>query len=264
MKPLSIGNVGSAGLKIYRDHFKDYYYIAFIGALWSIIPIYGWAKFMANMGLISRLAFGEVANKPETIQAARRHTQPKLWKFLGAGIAVFLRFIGFYLLWLVALFVIIVVAGLISGFLPNVVSVILSLIIGVIVFLSFFGLLIWLTSRYLIVDVTIAVEADHNADSAIKRTVDLSTRNIRHIFGIVLVAILISIPLWAVALTLQLIPSVISTLEIGALAPLATILSLVVSYATNALIAPVWQSIKAVIYYNLLVRREGYGLELDV
>ena len=264
MKPLSIGNVVSAGLKIYRDHFKDYYYIAFIGALWSFIPIYGWAKFMANMGLISRLAFGEAVNKPETIQVARKHTQPKLWRFLGAGIAVALRFIGFYLLWMVALFVIMAIAGVIANILPNAVGNILSLIIGIVALLSILGMLIWLTSRYLIVDVPIAIEADHSADSAIKRTVDLSTGNLRHIYGIVMVAGLISVPLWSVAITLQLIPTALGALDIGVFAPLVTILSLVVSSATSAFITPVWQSIKAVIYYNLLVRREGFGLELDV
>ena len=264
MKPLSIGNVVSAGLKIYRDHFKDYYYIAFIGALWSIIPIYGWAKFMANMGLISRLAFGEVTSKPEKIEVARKHTHPQLWRFLGAGIAVGLRFIGFYFLWGIVAAILFVFAGLISGSLPNTLGAIVGFIISLIVVLSLFGMLVWCVSRYLIVDVPIAIEADHNASSAIQRTVDLSTGNLRHIYGIVMVAGLISVPLWAVAVTLQLIPSVISTWEIGALAPLVTILSLVVSSATSAFITPVWQSIKAVIYYNLLVRREGYRLELDV
>ena len=264
MKPLSVGNVVSAGLRIYRDHFKEYYRIAFGAALWSWIPIYGWAKFMAHMGLISRLAFGEVVEKPETMKAAQKHTNPKLWKFLGAGIAVTLRFMGFYLLWAVAAIILIMITAFIRSAIPGTLGTILSLIGGITTVLSLLFLLIWLISRYLIIDVPIAIEADHNASSAIKRTVDLSTGNIRHIYGIVMVAGLISVPLWSIALILQVIPSALSNTEIGALAPLATIVSLVVSSATSAFITPLWQSIKAVIYYNLLVRREGYGLELDV
>lgn len=264
MKPLSVGNVVSAGLRIYRDNFKEYYRIAFGAALWSFIPIYGWAKFMAHMGLISRLAFGEVVNKPETVKAAQKHTNPKLWRFLGAGIAVALRFMGFYLLWALAATILIMITIGIRAAIPGTFGTILSLIGGIATMLSLLFLLIWLISRYLIVDVPIAIEADHNASSAIKRTVDLSTGNIRHIYGIVMVAGLISIPLWSVAIILQIIPSYLGTLEIGALAPLATLISFVVSSATSAFLTPVWQSIKAVIYYNLLVRREGLGLELDV
>ena len=33
MKPLSVGNVISAGLRIYRDNFKNYYRLALIGSL---------------------------------------------------------------------------------------------------------------------------------------------------------------------------------------------------------------------------------------
>lgn len=33
MKPLGVGNVVSAGLRIYRDNFKKYYRLAFIAYL---------------------------------------------------------------------------------------------------------------------------------------------------------------------------------------------------------------------------------------
>ena len=39
MKPLSVGNVVSAGLRIYRDNFKKYFWLAFVGYLWFYIPI---------------------------------------------------------------------------------------------------------------------------------------------------------------------------------------------------------------------------------
>ena len=264
MKPLSVGNVVSAGLRIYRDHFKEYYRIAFGAALWSFIPIYGWAKFMAHMGLISRLAFGEVVNKPETVKAAQKHTNPKLWKFLGTGILVILIFAGFYILWAIGVAILAMLAAFISSLIPGFVGTMVSLIVGITIVVSSLFLLIWLMSRYLIVEVPIAIEADHDASSTIKRSVDLSKGNMRHIYGIVMVAGLIRVPLWSVALILQGIPSYLSNLDIGILASFATLASLVVSAATSAFITPVWQSIKAVIYYNLLVRREGYGLELDV
>ena len=84
MKPLTVGNVVSAGLRIYRDRFFDYYKLAFIGSLWVLVPVYGWAKYSAMMGLISRLAFGEVTEKPEPIRDAQRFIKPRMWSFLGA------------------------------------------------------------------------------------------------------------------------------------------------------------------------------------
>ena len=38
--PLSIGNVVSAALRLYKDHFKPYLGVAFRGTLWSIFPFF--------------------------------------------------------------------------------------------------------------------------------------------------------------------------------------------------------------------------------
>ena len=38
---------------------------------------------------------------------------------------------------------------------------------------------------------------------------------------------------------------------------------LAVGLAGGALLLPFWQAIKAVIYYDLRVRREGFGIELE-
>ena len=78
------------GLRIYRDNFKKYLKLAFIGYLWIFVPVYGWAKYSAMMGLLGRLAYGEVAEQPEAIKDARRHVKPKMWDFLVAGIIVVL------------------------------------------------------------------------------------------------------------------------------------------------------------------------------
>jgi len=110
MKPLSVGNVVSAGLRIYRDNFKKYYRLAFISSLWAWIPIYGTAKFYAYQGLISRLAYGEIIEQPETVRDANRHVKGRMWSFLGAAILVWLRFLLAYILGLLA--IILVVGGL--------------------------------------------------------------------------------------------------------------------------------------------------------
>ncbi|MFM7580477.1 MAG: hypothetical protein ACKO5Q_26540, partial [Microcystaceae cyanobacterium] len=76
---LSVGNVISAGIRIYRDHFQLYFLEILKGYLWALIPVYGWAKFMAIQGMISRLGFYEITEKPESLPEARLRVKPRLW-----------------------------------------------------------------------------------------------------------------------------------------------------------------------------------------
>src|SRR4028119_1284519 len=92
--PLSVGNVVSASLRIYRDHFKSYLGLALVASLWLFVPIIGWAKYSAILGLISRLAFGEVREMPETVSDARREVDPREWSFFGAGILTVSVWVG--------------------------------------------------------------------------------------------------------------------------------------------------------------------------
>src|SRR4028118_994496 len=101
--PLSVGNVVSASLRIYRDHFKSYFGLAFVASLWLFVPVIGWAKYSAISALISRLAFGEVSEKPETVSDARRQVNPRMWRFLWAGILTYLIFFGVSLVFWIAM-----------------------------------------------------------------------------------------------------------------------------------------------------------------
>ena len=94
MTPLSVGNVVSAALRIYRDRFKLYFSLALTAYLWVLIPIYGWARCYAIFGTISRLAFQELIERPESVDDARRHVIPRMWNFMLAGILVFLIFLA--------------------------------------------------------------------------------------------------------------------------------------------------------------------------
>ena len=46
------------------------------------------------------------------------------------------------------------------------------------------------------------------------------------------------------------------------LATIAIILYILIALAGGAFMVPFWQAIKAVIYYDLRVRREGMGIDL--
>ncbi|NJO94278.1 MAG: hypothetical protein HC820_07955 [Hydrococcus sp. RM1_1_31] len=139
---LSVGNVVSAGLRIYRDRFKLYFSLALQAYLWLIVPVYGWAKFFAILGLISRLAYGEIVERPETVSEARRHTNARMWSFLVASLLVTLIFIG-------AMIAVFVVAGIIFAVLAviaqqNPIAIALLGMLGVIFLIAFLFGYIWL------------------------------------------------------------------------------------------------------------------------
>ncbi|NEQ59724.1 MAG: DUF975 domain-containing protein [Moorea sp. SIO4A1] len=287
--PLSIGNVVNVGLRIYRDHFKLYYRLAFIGYLWLLVPIYGWAKFSAMFGLISRLAFREIIERPETVNEARSHVNPRMWSFLRAGILVSLITFGVAILvsliiW-VAIMVIIVIISILIGVLASISgnsSTILDsldtlpensvamLIIGFLVLsifmIAFFFGFIWFISRLLIYEIPLAIENPIGARAAIGRSWKLTQGFILRIQGIVVVGFLISLP---ISIAVQIATFIIQTIlslwfpqDSAIFIWLYLVLVFGLSFASGALLVPFWQAIKSVIYYDLCSRKEGIDLQL--
>jgi hypothetical protein len=263
MKPLSVGNVVSAGLRIYRDNFKKYYRLAFVAALWSWIPIYGWAKFYFIQGLISRLAYSEIIEKEETIQEAQRSIKGHWWSFLGAALLVSLRLLLAYIVGVFLLFVLvgIVVVGS-RIILPEAISYTLAILVGTIGLCIFLGYLVRLISSYFVSELFLSVEDNINASKALKRSQELSQGNIVNLVIIVLISSLISFPLWGLILAIQLLPEFLPSSDSASLASIFTVVQLIFNSVTSALIIPFWQSVKAFVYYDLRVRREGMGIDL--
>ena len=89
---LSVGNVVNVTLNLYRANFKLYLKLSCFAYLWLLVPLYGWAKFLAISALISRLAFSELMGKTESVKDARRYIRPQIWSFLVIGILLFVLF----------------------------------------------------------------------------------------------------------------------------------------------------------------------------
>lgn len=262
MKPLSVGNVVSAGLRIYRDNFKKYIKLAFIGYLWIFVPVYGWAKYSAMMGLLARLAYGEVAEQPEAVKDAQRHIKPKMWDFFVAGIIVSLILFGATIAFAIVFSIIGAIAGAIFGSQGG--AVIGAILAVVAVLVLIFGF-IWLISRLFLVELPLAIEDNITASSTIGRSWDLTKGSVGRIQLIVFIAFLISLPIFIVTnIASAILQGIISfgAENVPALAFISVILSLVIAIASGALMIPFWQSIKAVIYHDLRVRREGMGIDL--
>ncbi|MGL5835817.1 MAG: DUF975 domain-containing protein, partial [Waterburya sp.] len=195
MKFLSVGNVVTAGLRIYRDNFKTYFKSAFLGYFWILVPVYGWAKYSTMMGVIARLAYGEVTEQPESINDAQRHVKPKMRDFLVAQIFVALIVFG-------TIIPLIIIFGIASSGLSFVFNqdsggiVVLAAILFVIAaILLFLFSLSWLISRLLLVELPLAVEENVTVTSAISRSWNLTEGSAGRIQLIVLVGFLVSVPI---------------------------------------------------------------------
>ncbi|MGL6344171.1 MAG: DUF975 domain-containing protein [Waterburya sp.] len=283
MNPLSVGNVVSAGLRIYRDNFKKYFKLAFFGYLWIFVPVYGWAKYSAMMGLISRLAFREVSEQPEAIKDAQRHIKPKMWNFLAAGLVVGLIFLGTVIPYFIVVTIFFGIIGAILGQSTAATGIIILLtVIAILLFI--FGF-IWLISRLFMVDMPIAVEENTNPVSAISRSFQLTKGSVSRIQLVVFLAFLISAPS-------VIVINIVSLIIVGIILGIfVSILQLVIGIEPvngyelgtelgkalgflfypmliagvtpgDAFMIPFWQGIKAVVYYDLRVRREGMGIDL--
>ena len=259
--PLSVGNVVSASLRIYRDHFKSYFGLALVASLWLFVPIYGSAKYSAILGLISRLAFGEVREKPETVSDARRQVNPRMWSFLGAGILTFLIFFGVSLVGGIAIAIVTGGARAILGQNSPIVAVLL-----VVAVIAFFIIYIRIISRLLIVEVPLAIENNIGASSAIGRSWELTKGSVGRIQWIIFVGILVSLP---ITIVVQILSSIVESVlravlgaESGIFFLVYFLLLLLLSFASGALVTPFWQAMKAIIYYDLRSRKEGLGLQM--
>lgn len=262
VQPLSIGNVVSAGVRLYRSHLKTYLKLALIAHLWVLLPIYGWAKYAAISGLIARLAFGELTHQPESVEDARSHITPNFWSFLTVYLRVFiyilLVYLGLAIVGGIAVFLLGIILGLILGSGAVLVTTILvTILMGFILVLG----LTWFYSRWVIAEVPLAVEENINSSNSVARSWELTKSSAFRIQGVVIVAGIVTLP---IVFLFNYVPSLfLLTLEQGStIYWIVYSVSLITSLIGGIFVMPFWQSIKAVIYYDLRSRREGLGLQL--
>ena len=266
--PLSVGNVISAGVRLYRDHFKLYFGLAFTAYLWVLLPIYGWAKFSGISALISRLAYSEVIERPETVNEARSHVMPRMWSFLGAGILVFLISFGVALgAIIVGVIVFRILGGMFVAIGQNSVVIgIIGWLLLVIGFIVFIIACLRFLFRLFIVEMPLAIENNVTATSTITRSLQLTKGFAVRLQWIVFVAILVTLPISIVVQIVSSILQFVVTAVFPTDSPLFGFLNFLVVLAlicaSGAILTPFWQAIKAVVYYDLRTRKEGLGLEI--
>jgi len=265
LRPLSVGNVVSAGLTLYRTHLKQYLGLSLKAHLWILVPVYGWAKFSAISALISRLAFRELVNQPESVTAAQSQVNSKLWSFLIAAIWVGLILVGATIgLYIAVVVLTLLLAAIGFGIGQNPIAMIVLTLLGVVLVVASLAALVWIYSRYIITELPLAIEENVSATTAIHRSWNLTKGFVLRVQGIVIVTTLISI---LITLPIQIAARLISfrfqpDTAAESLNTLLLPLFIALSLASSTITMPYWQAIKAVLYHDLRNRQEGLDLQL--
>ncbi|MBD2125230.1 hypothetical protein NDI39_27180 [Microcoleus sp. ZQ-A2] len=290
IQPLSVGNAVSTGLRLYRSHLKPFFSVAVFATLWIVLPflliipfvflfvtktlglsalwliiplwlvifLYCLSQYLTNSALISRLGFGELIDKPETVNTGRSQLNRRNWSFLFQGIVVGILLFAFYIICGIISVIVAGILGVVLGLINPAFGTIVSVIISV--FIVLLGLS-WFYSRVWLAEVILAVEEGSQVIPSIGRSWELTQTSAFRIQGVFLVTFLVTLPMVLITGYLPQIP--LFYMEQGS-ATYRTlyIISLVLSFACGAVTMPFWQAIKAVVYYDVRSRREGLGLQL--
>ncbi len=275
------GHVFSAALRLYRSHLKSYLFISLIANLWLILPFaliipagiiirsnfsfgrnlplfwliaallgvllffYSLGKYWVNAAVLSKLAFCELVNQPETVSAARIQVAPHLWGFIFANILLVLIFTIICILCIVLVCILAITTSGSSvsklGYFFGVLIIIQSLEPS----LKLFSLIsAWLCTRLFIFELPLAIESHHNFFSTITRSWVLTQGNSREVFSILFLMGLITLPLEFM---------VFKALEYSFSANLTTFICLLLSLPllVKVITLPLWQAIKGAVYYDL-------------
>jgi hypothetical protein len=235
VQPLNVGNVVSAGIQLYRTHFKQYIGIALIATLWALLPFlliipvilfyaaaqayYGtlglvipaWvillfycsAKYLAGAAAIARLAFGTLIDQPESIENAKRYTNSRMWGFWNINFLLVLIYMGVYLAASVVFLIVTAATGILN-FLTNPNPAVFANSSGPLIFAGLLALLllfaivfvfVWMTARFSVSDLPLAVESGSSATQSLGRSWNLTNKSAWRIVLILFIAFLITIPL---------------------------------------------------------------------
>lgn len=276
------GQVIHATLKLYRSHLKSYFLISLRANIWLFLPllilipagiiiwsninlgqnspwfwliaalvgvilfIYGLGKYWVNAAVISRLAFCELINQPETVKLARMRVARHLWAFVFANFFLSLFFIAVYLLCLfgTVLYVLISTNDSISEtILPF--WVIIAISSSIEPSLQIFGLIsAWLSIRLLIFEIPLVIERNRHSLSTITRSWTLTKGKTWDIFSILLTMAVIIFPLeFLVWKTLEYSWEQNFTLFV--------FLFVTLPFLVKIITLPLWQAMKGAVYYNL-------------
>jgi hypothetical protein len=309
---LSVGNVVSTGVTLYKSNFSSYFLASLRAIGWvflamlAILPIsivvgllsnvigtglsillaillwfgafiFCFSKFAVNRAIISRMAYQQLINQPETLQASTQALVRSHWKFLALALWLGLFMVGVFILAYLFLLFTALVATFLATQLTGAIGILLMIVLLLLGFVGFLLIIIRFYSNWFVAELPLAVEGQMAALDSIGRSRQLSSPFVSRILLVILVSFLVTLPLIALSNTPSLLSygellSQIQRIQAGdmtaASSPMSANyyllqgVSVILSLLLELLVVPFWQAIKSVIYFDLRSRREGNDLQL--
>lgn len=308
---LTVGNVVSTAITLYKSNFNRYLRVSLRSIKWVlaivlsaigagflggaivytqpnlsilVVPIFlGWiaitlycsAKSTTDRAIVSRLAYQELIESPETTKVATEKLIPRTWGFL--RLALWLTLYMSIVL-LVSYILFILAIGICVGILSalNLATNPLAYVFLGLIGIGLFVYLILVNLRYycywFVSELPLAIESNITARSSIRRSKELSFPFVGRLKLIIFIAFLITLPIGLVSNSLTIGGQILQVMANNPLAPInenneslsngLILVGVLVGMMTEFFIMPFWQTIKAVIYYDLVNQQEGRDLSL--
>ena len=255
---LSIGNVVTTSITLYKSNFKRYFQVSLRATGWLLaillvilvtgligaglyaitnswlvaIPVtIGWlvgtlycsAKYATDRAVICRLAYQELIDAPETVAVATQQLIPRTWGFLRLAwlISLYISLVAIVAYIVLTIAVIIIAAIIMYGLklsIEDPVAIVMISLAVVGAFLVLIAILVRCYAYWFVAELPLAVEQTRSANASIARSQQLISTAVGRVILIVTIAFLMIIPIN----TLGNSPSLIGQVMINASTDIAT------------------------------------------
>ena len=232
---LSIGNVVTTSITLYKSNFKRYFQVSLRATGWLLavvlvilvagliggglyaatnsslvaIPVaiglivgtlYCSAKYATNRAVICRLAYQELIDAPETVAVATQKLIPQTWGFLRLAwlISLYICLVAIVAYIILTIAVLIVTAILVYGLNLTVENPLAFIGIALVIvgaFVALIAILIRYYAYWFVAELPLAVEQTRSANASIARSKQLISIAVGRVILIVTIAFLMMIPI---------------------------------------------------------------------
>jgi hypothetical protein len=236
------------------------------------------AKYLYNEALIGRHAYLRLVEQPEDFAQTNQALRRKLWQLWLVRLLV-------TLIWVAAMFALSIFMSIVSAPLRGLLfaiganELLLNLLFWTYLLtqLAIWIGQMWITGRFFLAEMVIALEGNAGAAQALDRSWQLTRGNDWRVVLVLGVGTILTAPLYGLCF---LVPFVVMMAGITPLIPTLglratevmeglapwVLWSIGLYFAlltiVNVLVIPFWQAMKAAVYYDLRSRRDGMGLSL--
>jgi hypothetical protein len=225
-----------------------------------VFSLVGMLLYGASIAAITRAVAWVYVGEPATIRTAYSSTLPRLGRYIWLMVIAALVVLGVALIAVLALAVVMVIAIVVLGIVfagSKQAAGVAGVVLGLIIDLAVFAIIMWFATRYAL-GIPACVVENLKARKALRRSVQLSKESRGRVFLLFLLVGVVQIGM----LLLTQTPFYVYNFSHHMQMPIAlTILSQIISVATNTLVGPILATGLTLFYFDQRVRKEGYDIE---